>query len=198
MKSGFERTHSSLLITKIAVGQSRAARPPNGTKGTVFPMANKKSGGVAGAVKALAQPLADELGYILWDVEYVREGADYYLRITLDNEQGITIEDCERFSRAIDPVLDEADPVPDSYHLEVSSPGIERELKTPEHIAACCGWDVEAKLFSLLEGSRTWRGVLVGMDENKNVLIELPERTLAIPAASISRLTTVFDFSSGL
>ena len=160
-------------------------------------MANKKSGGVAGAVRTLAQPLADELGYILWDVEYVREGADYYLRITLDSEQGITIEDCERFSRAIDPVLDEEDPVPDSYHLEVSSPGIERDLKTPAHIAACCGWDVEAKLFSPVEGSRSVRGVLAGMDEDKNVLIEQPERTLAVPLAAISRLRTVFDFSSG-
>ena len=121
-------------------------------------MANKK-GGIAAVVSELAQPLADQLGYILWDVEYVREGADYYLRITLDSEEGITLDDCERFSRAIDPVLDEADPISDAYHLEVSSPGIERELKTAAHIEACCGWDVEAKLFSPLDGTRIWTGV---------------------------------------
>lgn len=159
-------------------------------------MANKKSG-IAPTVKTLAQPLADEMGYILWDVEYVREGAEYYLRITLDSEDGITIEDCERFSRAIDPILDEADPIAESYHLEVSSPGIERDLKTVEHIAACCGWDVEAKLFTPLDGSRIWRGVLEGMDEQKQVLISVGGNVKAIPFSAISRLTTVFDFSSG-
>ena len=92
-------------------------------------MANKKNGSVADVVTALALPIAEELGYSIWDVEYVREGADYYLRITIDNEEGITIDDCEAFSRAIDPILDEADPITDSYHLEVSSPGIERDIK---------------------------------------------------------------------
>ena len=157
-------------------------------------MANKKSGGVAGAVKTLAQPLADELGYILWDVEYVREGADYYLRITLDSEQGITIEDCERFSRAIDPVLDEHDPVPDSYHLEVSSPGVEREIRTPAHVAACAGETVEARLFAPVEGSRVHRGVLMGLNESGEIVIDTGAKQLALPRASVSRLTTVFEF----
>ena len=160
-------------------------------------MANKK-GGIAAVVSELAQPLADQFGYILWDVEYVREGADYYLRITLDSEEGITLDDCERFSRAIDPVLDEADPISDAYHLEVSSPGIERELKTAAHIEACCGWDVEAKLFSPLDGTRIWTGVLLGMDDEKNVYIQLKNgEEKAIPHAAISRLCTVYDFTSG-
>lgn len=159
-------------------------------------MANKK-GGVAAAVRALAEPLCEQLGYELWDVEYVREGADYYLRITLDSEQGITLDDCEKFSRAIDPLLDEADPISDAYHLEVSSPGIERELKTPAHIAACSGWDVEAKLFTPLDGSRTVKGVLLGMDDEKNVYIAVGEEEKCIPAAAISRLCTVYDFTSG-
>jgi ribosome maturation factor RimP len=160
-------------------------------------MANKK-GGVAAVVRELAQPLADRMGYELWDVEYVREGADYYLRITLDNEQGITLEDCEAFSRAIDPMLDEADPISDAYHLEVSSPGIERELKTPAHVAACEGWDVEAKLFSPVGGSRVVKGVLLGMDEDKNVHIAVSEdEEIVLPHAAISRLCTVYDFTSG-
>jgi ribosome maturation factor RimP len=161
-------------------------------------MANKK-GGIAAAVRAMAEPLCEELGYELWDVEYVREGADYYLRITLDSEQGITLDDCERFSRAIDPVLDREDPIPDAYHLEVSSPGIERELKTPAHIAACVGWNVEAKLFTPINGARVILGELQGMDEEKCVHI-LPhgeEQALVIPASAISRLCTVYDFSSG-
>ena len=157
-------------------------------------MANKKGASVAEVVTALVQPLADELGYVLWDVEYVREGADYYLRITIDNDEGITIDDCERFSRAIDPVLDEADPITDSYHLEVSSPGIERELKTPEHIAACEGEMVEARLFAPLDGTRVHRGTLVGLNEQGEVVLLVGEKPLAIPRASVSRLTTVYEF----
>ncbi len=161
-------------------------------------MANKK-GGVAATVRALAEPLARELGYELWDVEYVREGADYYLRITLDSERGITLDDCETFSRAIDPLLDEADPIQDAYHLEVSSPGIERELKTDAHIAACCGWDVEAKLFTPIDGTRVLTGVLLGLDEEKNLHIGIKdsEDEWVIPLSAVSRLSTVYDFTAG-
>jgi ribosome maturation factor RimP len=157
-------------------------------------MANKKNGSVADVVSALAIPLAEQLGYSIWDVEYVREGADYYLRITIDSEEGITIDDCETFSRAIDPILDEADPITDSYHLEVSSPGLEREIKTPEHIAYCTGETVEARLFAPLQGSRVHRGVLEGLDEEGNVLLAMGENTLVIPRSAISRMTTVFEF----
>lgn len=157
-------------------------------------MANKKNGSVADVVTALAIPLAEQLGYSIWDVEYVREGADYYLRITIDNEEGITIDDCETFSRAIDPILDEADPITDSYHLEVSSPGLERDIKTPEHIAYCTGETVEARLFAPLQGSRVHRGVLGGLDEEGNVLLTVGENTLSIPRSAISRMTTVFEF----
>ena len=157
-------------------------------------MANKKSGSIAEIVTALATPLAEQMGYSLWDVEYVREGADYYLRITIDNEAGITIDDCEAFSRAIDPVLDEADPIADSYHLEISSPGVERDIKTTAHIEFCTGETVEARLFAPVEGSRVHRGILQGLDENGCVLLAVGEQTLAIPRASISRMTTVFEF----
>lgn len=157
-------------------------------------MANKKNGSVADVVTALAVPLAEQLGYSIWDVEYVREGADYYLRITIDNEEGITIDDCETFSRAIDPILDEADPIADSYHLEISSPGVERDIKTPEHIAYCTGEKVEARLFAPLNGSRVHTGILEGSDEEGRVVLTVGENTVVIPRASISRMTTVFEF----
>ena len=157
-------------------------------------MANKKGASVAEVVTALAQPLADELGYVLWDVEYVREGADYYLRITIDSEAGITIDDCERFSRAIDPVLDREDPIPDSYHLEVSSPGIEREIKTPAHVQACLGLAVEARLFAPLQGSRVHRGVLQGLTEQDQLVLDVSGTELLIARKDVSRLTTVFEF----
>ena len=121
---------------------------------------------IAGAVTELLTPtIVDEMGYILWDVEYVKEGSEYYLRITIDSEEGIYIEDCERVHRAIDPILDEADPIENSYRLEVSSPGIERELRTEEHILACEGWEVEARLYAQIEGAKVHRGIIVGYED---------------------------------
>ena len=96
--------------------------------------------GIADKVREIIQPTADELDYYLWNVEYVKEGADFVLRVTIDRfdtEEGITIDDCEAMSRAIDPILDLHDPIPDQYLLEVSSPGIERELTRDDHFDLC-------------------------------------------------------------
>ena len=95
----------------------------------------KQKKNIAGLVSEIALPLAKEFGYDLWDVEYVKEGADMILRITIDTdaEGGITIDDCEKMHRAIDPLLDELDPIEESYMLSVSSPGVERELTKPMH-----------------------------------------------------------------
>ena len=82
-------------------------------------------------VEKLAKPVVEENGCSLWDVEYVREGSEYFLRLYLDKESGVDINDCERISRAMDPILDEKDPIPTSYHFEVCSAGLERALKRP-------------------------------------------------------------------
>ncbi len=159
-------------------------------------MKNNGSKNVAGVVKELITPMADEMGYYLWDVEFVKEGADKYLRITIDNEEGITIEDCEKFHRAIDPVLDEADPISEAYILEVSSPGIERELKTPEHIDACEGWDVEVKLYAPKEGAKVFRGVLCGYGEDGKIVIEIDGERTAFDPREIAKIATYFDFGN--
>ena len=156
-----------------------------------------KNGGnknVASTVREIISPVADELGYYIWDVEFVKEGADKHLRITIDNEDGITIEDCEKFHRAIDAPLDEADPIAEAYILEVSSPGIERELKYPEHIEACEGWDVEVKLYAPKDGSKVFRGVLCGYDEDGNIVIEIGEERQAFKPEEIAKIGTYFDF----
>ena len=153
----------------------------------------KKSGGIAELVTAMAQPIAAELGLSIWDVEYVREGADYYLRITIDSEEGITIEDCERFSRAIDPVLDEADPIAEQYYLEVSSPGIERELKNDIHIEACEGWDVEVKLYAPKDGSKMFRGVLLPLGENGEIQIQAGDSVLSFERSAVAKISTYFE-----
>ena len=159
-------------------------------------MKNNGSKNVASVVKEIITPTATEMGYYLWDVEFVKEGADKYLRITIDNEEGITIEDCEKFHRAIDPLLDEADPISEAYILEVSSPGIERELKTPQHIDACEGWDVEVKLYAPRNGAKAFRGILGGYDEDGNIVIEIGEGKEIFKPDEIAKISTYFDFGS--
>lgn len=157
---------------------------------------SKETKNIASTVRTLISPLAQEMGYQLWDVEFVKEGADKYLRITIDNDEGITIEDCERFHRGIDPLLDEADPIEEAYILEVSSPGIERELKYDEHIEASVGLDVEVRLFAPLcaGGAKQFRGILIGLDDDGNVEVEISGDTVTFPREKIAKIQTVYDF----
>ena len=157
-------------------------------------MKNSGNKNIASAVKELITPVAEEMGLYLWDVEFVKEGAEKHLRITIDNEEVITIEDCEKFHRAIDPILDEADPISESYILEVSSPGIERELKCEEHIYACEGWDVEVKLYAPRNGAKMFRGVLVGYDDDGCIVIESDGAQVTFKPEEIAKISTYFDF----
>ena len=154
----------------------------------------KNGKGIVEVVWALAEPLAEELGCWLWDVEYVKEGARRVLRITIDSEEGITINDCEALHRAIDPVLDEADPIEEAYYLEVSSPGVERELRTQMHIDACEGWNVEVKLYAPVGGAKKFRGVLEPCAENGNIRIKAGEETLTFARESVAKINTYFEF----
>ena len=144
----------------------------------------------------LAAPLAAQQGCTLWDVEYVKEGAEMYLRITIDSEEGINIEDCEKMHRAIDPLLDEADPIEGAYHLEISSPGIERDLKSDMQINACEGWDVEVRLYAPVDGAKSFLGVLEGLDGDGNVVIDCADGVRRFPRASVASLKTHYDFDS--
>ena len=153
----------------------------------------KNTKGIADKVRELAEPLADELGIWVWDVEFVKEGARRVLRITVDSEEGITIDDCEKLHRAIDPVLDEADLIEEQYYLEVSSPGIERELKTDIHIEACEGWDVEVKLYAPRDGSKLFRGVLMPVDENGDIRIMIGEDTVSFARDAVAKISTYFE-----
>ena len=153
-----------------------------------------KNPGIAEVVAALAEPLAEELGYFLWDVEYVKEGGRRILRITIDSEEGINIDDCEKMHRALDPVLDEADPIEEAYYLEVSSPGLERELRTDMHIDACEGWNVEVRLYAPVDGSKIFRGKLMTLGENGSVRIEANGKTREFARESVAKIQTYFEF----
>ena len=151
----------------------------------------KKS--VKETVREAILPTVTELGYRIWDITYAKVGADYHLEITIDNDAGIQIEDCERVHRAIDPILDEADPIEGFYYLEVSSPGIERELRTEEHIQAFVGARVEAKLFSPKDGKRAIRGTLGGLKEDGAISVtEDSGEEILLQSNEISRLATLF------
>ena len=111
-------------------------------------------------VTELARPVVEEAGCSLWDVEYVHEAGTWYLRIYIDKDGGVSINDCETISRALDPMLDEEDPIPDSYVFEVGSAGAERELKRPSDFERYLGSSVEVKLYKPLDGSKTFVGTL--------------------------------------
>ncbi len=161
-------------------------------------MKQKKS--IADTVRDLAQPLAESFGYILWDVEYVREGADMILRITIDSDKegGIDINDCEKMHRAIDPVLDEADPIEGAYMLAVSSPGVERPLTRPEHFERMSGEDVILKFFAASAetgGTKSLRATLVGLDGD-DIVVTVDEEEKRFPRKSVAKCETVFDWQN--
>ena len=117
---------------------------------------------VTETVRELALPVVEENGCKLWDVEYVREGGEWFLRLYIDKDGGVDISDCEAISRALDPILDEKDPVPDSYNFEVCSAGLERQLKRPSDFEQFMGSSVSVKLFKPIGGAKEFIGKLAG------------------------------------
>lgn len=113
---------------------------------------------------ALAEPIVQEQGCSLWDVEYVREAGQWFLRVYIDKEGGVSIQDCEAVSRPLSDALDEADPIEGSYVLEVSSAGADRPLKRPEHFRQFLGAQVEVRLYRALEGRKEYVGTLSGYE----------------------------------
>lgn len=108
----------------------------------------------------LIAPIVQELNYELYHIEYIKENGEYYLRIYIDNDKGITLEDCEKVSRPVSDILDVKDPISDSYYLEVSSPGINRYLYNDNHLNKYQGYVVEVKLSKPLEGEKVFKGIL--------------------------------------
>jgi len=116
-------------------------------------------------VREIVAPFAEELGLDIWDIRFVKEGADWFLRIFIDKVGSVSIDDCVNFSHAIDKPLDDADPIEQSYCLEVSSPGLERELTRPEHFIKCLGKSVLVRLIRPIDGQRDFEGILEIYDE---------------------------------
>ena len=135
-------------------------------------MASKgKGGNTVNAVWEIAEPIAKSLGYELWDVRFEKEGADWFLRIFIDKEGGVSIDDCVDMSHAIDKPLDEADPIEQSYCLEVCSPGLERDLKRDDHFVKSLGKKIMVKLIRPVDGQREFKGTLESYDNGNFELV---------------------------
>lgn len=129
-------------------------------------MAKKKGGNTVTAVWQLAEPIVNGFGLQLWDVRFVKEGADWFLRIFIDKDGGVNIEDCENVSRAVDKPLDELNVIEQAYCLEVCSPGIERELIRDEHFINFIGANIMVKMIRPIENiGKEFSGVLKGYDD---------------------------------
>ena len=117
-------------------------------------------------VAELAEPIVRKHGCELWDVEYVKEAGLWYLRVYVDRDEGVTLEHCEAISRELDPILDQKDPIPDSYTFEVSSAGAERALRRPSDFQRFLGHLVEVRLYKSRDGRKEYVGQLVGSDDD--------------------------------
>ena len=144
-------------------------------------------------VAQFAQPIIESHGCTLWDVEYVREGAERYLRIYIDKEGGIDIDDCEKIHRAIDPILDEKDPIAESYHFEVCSAGIERALKRPGDFARFMDSPVLVKLYRPRNGLKEIPGILRGYEEGR-VTVEVGKETITFEKSEVALVRLRVEF----
>ena len=136
-------------------------------------------------VTDLARPVVEANGCSLWDVEYIKEAGSWYLRLYIDKEGGVSIDDCEAVSRGVDPLLDEADPIQDAYTFEVYSAGADRPLKKPEHFAAFLGAEVDVKFYQAVNGQKSCTGILAGYQDG-DVTLTLGNETVTFPKKEIA------------
>ena len=143
-------------------------------------------------VEELIKDKIENIGYNLYDVEYAKEGPNYYLRIFIDNKKGIDLNDCEKVSNEINEILDQADYIKEQYFLEVSSPGVERILRKDRHLEQNIGKEVQVKLFKKDEnGSKDYQGRLESFDEETVTIDEIK-----IERKNIALIKTVYDWGN--
>ncbi len=144
-------------------------------------------------VESFARPIVEANGCTLWDVEYVREGAERFLRLYIDKEGGVDINDCEAVHRAVDPVLDEQDPIAESYHFEVCSAGLERALKRPSDFEQFMGSPITVKLYRPRNGLKEIPGILRGYEDGK-VTVEAGKETITFEKSEVALVRLRVEF----
>lgn len=143
--------------------------------------------------EALILPILEEHSFELWDVEYVKEGSDWYLRAYIDKPGGITIDDCVTVSRALSDKLDEEDFIQDAYILEVSSPGLGRQLKKDKDFARCIGEAVELKTYRMIDGTKDFVGILKECDK-ESITLFIEEQEVTFQRAEVALVKLAIDF----
>ena len=144
-------------------------------------------------VAHFSRPIVEANGCTLWDVEYVREGSERFLRLYIDKEGGVSINDCEAIARAVDPVLDEADPIAESYHFEVCSAGLERALKRPSDFAQFMDAAVLVKLYRPRNGLKEIPGILRGYEDGR-VTVEAGKETITFEKSEVALVRLRVEF----
>ncbi len=145
-------------------------------------------------VENLLEPIIEKIGYELYDVEYAKEGKNYFLRIFIDNKKGIDLNDCEKVNDAITEILDQEDYIKEQYFLEVSSPGIERILRKDKHLQQNIGEQINIKLFKKDEnGSKEYIGNLKQFDE-QNIIVNQEEKEIKIERKNIAQIKTIYNW----
>ena len=145
-------------------------------------------------VEELVLPIVDAKNIELVDVEYVKEAGQFYLRIYLEKEGGITLDDCEAVSREINPILDEKDPIEENYFLEVCSPGLDRPLKKEKDFIRYAGRDVEIKLYKPLNGTKQLEGELVGLTKDKKIKVIIDDNEVEFDKKEIAIIRLAVKF----
>ena len=144
-------------------------------------------------VAEFAKPVVEGFGCELWDVEYVREGSERYLRLYIDKDGGIDIEDCEKIHRAMDPILDEKDPIAESYHFEVCSAGLERPLKRASDFEKFMGSPILVKLYRPRNGLKELPGILRGYEDGR-VTLEAGKETITFEKSEVALVRLRVEF----
>ena len=144
-------------------------------------------------VESFAKPIVESFGCKLWDVEYVREGSERFLRLYIDKDGGVDIEDCEKIHRAVDPVLDEKDPIAESYHFEVCSAGLERALKRPSVFEAFMGSPILIKLYRPRNGLKEIPGILRGYEDGR-ITAEAGKETITFEKSEVALVRLRVEF----
>ena len=177
MKSGF--SHSLLYV------------------GVIFLAKGSSGGGTVQIVTGIVEPVIRDMGLTLWDVRFEKEGAYWYLRIFIDKEGGVDIDDCERVSRGIDKLLDDADPISQSYYLEVSSPGVERDLVKDWHFKQFLGHKINVRLIRPVDGQRDFTGELMSYEDGTVTMRLENETVFSVKKADTAFIRLYDDFDMG-
>ena len=143
-------------------------------------------------IEKLTLKTINDLGYELYDIEYVKEGKDYFLRIYIDSKNGIDLDDCELVSNSITELLDREDYIKEQYFLEVSSPGVERVLRKEKHLRDNIDKEVQIKLFKQIDGQKQYKGILKDFDNDYITILNNQE--IKVDRKNISQIKTVYNW----